>query len=482
MPIDILCVLEPGLLGVELKRRLEPSQVALATEESEIRKSLRLHGAELVVASTDLLASPIENWIREIRDLPDVPDVVLIHREEDPKFRAAMVRAGCMAVLAPELPVDDLVETLQALIQRRINQVRRVVHATSPLGRSRLQDFVSHSPAMHEFLAVARRVVDTDSSLLLLGETGTGKERLARALHEEGRRCDGPFVAVNCGAIPETLLESELFGHEKGAFTGASQARKGYFEQAEGGTLFLDEIGEIPLHLQVKLLRVLEDRRVQRLGAETSFALDCRMVAATNRDLEREVEAGRFRRDLYYRLAVVTLTIPALRQRSEDVQALFESYVEHFRIALNRPIYGVRAPAIEALVRYPWPGNVRELINVVERAVLLSRGPEIRLTDLPRAISSLAPAGSGSEGIGAPPTSESPPPWVDLPLREARREVLEGFERAYLSHQLRIARGRIGETARRVGISERSLYDLMRRYRLWKEDFRSDDPDPGVSS
>ncbi len=472
MPIDVVCALEPTALGRELKRRLGPANVTLVGSGREIGKALRAHAPEMVIAGTHLLPTPIEDWVREVCARPESPDVVLVHDREDSQFRAAAIRAGCLAVLGSALPIDELTETIQALVQRRFDSVRRAVHATSPLRESRLRDFVSLSPRMQEFVALARKVVDTDSSLLLLGETGTGKERLARAVHEEGPRSKGPFVAVNCGAFPESLLESELFGHEKGAFTGASRVRKGYFEQADGGTLFLDEIGEVPLHLQVRLLRVLEDRRVQRLGAEHSFAVDIRMVAATNRDLEQEVASGRLRRDLYYRLAVVTLTLPPLRERVEDVAALFSSYVEHFRVALNRPIYGVQPSALEALVRYQWPGNVRELINVVERAVLLSPGPEIRLIDLPRAISSQAPVALRFDAPEDSGTTGAPPPWAAKPLHEAKRDVVIEFERAYLAHLLRESGGRMGATARRAGINVRSLYDLMQRHGLRKEDFK----------
>ena len=474
MPIDLLCALEPEGRGRDLKRRLEHANVSLAAPRmSDLRSALRTVAPDLVVASTGFLPDDIEGWIAEIRELPEGPDVVLLHDGDDTTFRAAMIRAGCLGVLDANLASDELAETLQALVARRLNHIRLAIRATGPAERSSLEDFVSESPRMQEFLRLARKLVDADSSMLLLGETGTGKERLARAVHEEGPRAGGPFVAVNCGAFPETLLESELFGHEKGAFTGAARARRGYFEQADEGTLFLDEIGELPLHLQVKLLRVLEERRVRRLGAERPFPVDVRLMAATNRDLEQEVEAGRFRRDLYYRLAVVTLTLPPLRERVEDIPALIETYIEHFRIALNRPIFGVQAPALEAMTRYRWPGNVRELINVVERAVLLSPGPEVGLVDLPRAISSMAPD-SGGGATGAVPT----PTWRGKRLTEARHEVVGAFERAYLTDVLRATGGRIGESARRAGLSERSLYELMQRHGLRKEDFR---PRPGAA-
>ena len=469
MSIDVICALQPESLGRELERRLEHANVSLTAPHAQgLRSALRAATPDLVVASTGILPDGIERWIGEVRELPGTPDVVLVHDGDETTFRAAMIRAGCLAVLDANLPTDELVETLQALVLRRLSQMRLAVRATGPAERSSFEDFISRSASMREFIELARRVVDADSSLLLLGETGTGKERLARAIHEEGPRAAGPFVAVNCGAFPETLLESELFGHEKGAFTGAAQARKGYFEQADEGTIFLDEIGELPLHLQVKLLRVLEERGVRRLGAERSLQVDVRLLAATSRDPERAVAAGRFRSDLYYRLAVVTLQLPPLRDRAEDIPTLVETYVEHFRIALKRPIYGVQAPALEALAHYRWPGNVRELINVIERAVLLSPGPEIGLGDLPRAISSTA----STADVSTVPRPTDAPAWRGKGLSEARREVVGAFERAYLTDLLQATGGRIGESARRAGLSERALYDLMRRHGLRKEDFK----------
>ena len=213
---------------------------------------------------------------------------------------------------------------------------------------------------------------------------------------------------------------------------------------------------------------------MQRLGSERSFPVDVRVVAATNQDLEREVEAGRFREDLFYRLNVVTLTVPPLRERAEDVPALFESYLAFFRKELNRPVYGVQEAALEALVSYRWPGNVRELINVVERAVLLAPGPEVGLADLPSAISSRAAAGAAASGpLAPPPPGEARPPWLGRPLQDARRQVLDDFESRYLTHLLNEAGGRISTAARSAGINERSLYELMRRHGVRKEEFRT---------
>jgi len=323
-------------------------------------------------------------------------------------------------------------------------------------------------------MRVVNRVVKTDVPLLILGETGVGKERLARAIHAEGPRSAGPFITVNCGALPETLLESELFGHEEGAFTGAVRSRRGWFELAHRGTIFLDEIGELANHLQVKLLRVLQEHEIQRIGSEKSFKVDVRVMAATNRDLEEEIESGYFRKDLYYRLSVMTLTIPPLKDRIEDIPVLVESYIKYLRPRIGCEVFGISDEAQEALEQYLWPGNVRELINVIERAMLLCNDTEITLLDLPTNIS------GKSEGTTMNSASLLHPPdlgnlqeeWLQKPLQEVRKEVLEKFEHSYLSGLLRLTNGRVGETAKRAGIQSRSLFDKMQRLGLRKEDFK----------
>jgi DNA-binding NtrC family response regulator len=285
-------------------------------------------------------------------------------------------------------------------------------------------------------------------------------------MHAEGPRRRGPFVAVNVAALPEGLLESELFGHEQGSFTGAVRTHRGCFEMAHEGTLFLDEMGELPSHLQSKLLRVLEERKVVRVGGEAPIAVDVRVTAATNRDLEEEVRARRFRADLYYRLAVVTLTLPPLRERREDIPELARDHLDHFRVALGRDVRSLHPDAMAALVEHNWPGNVRELINVMERAVLLCPGPEIHREDLPRSVT-----GPPATRSGAAPFAPDDA-WRDRTLSQARREMNAVFERTYLEALLRSCSGRVGEAARRAGINERTLYELMRRHRLKKEDFR----------
>ena len=414
--------------------------------------------------------------IAEIRELPDRPDVVVLSGLTDPEEQAALQRAGCLAVVDPAVSDTSLRETLLAFVARRSQQSAPALSSPSEPGRSSLESFVSSSEAMQGFMIVARRIVRTDSTLLILGETGVGKEWLARAIHADGARGRGPFVAVNCAALSESLLESELFGHERGAFTGADRARRGFFELAHGGTIFLDEIAELPVHLQSKLLRVLEERKIRAVGGERLIDIDVRVMAATNRDLEKEMRDGRFRRDLYYRLDVVALTLPPLRERREDIPLLARRYIDHFNLLLGSNVRGITADALRRLEQHSWPGNVRELINTIERACLLCASDVITLEDLPHAL------GGQAGGAGATAGSLLREEWSELPWTEVRRRVLEQAERDYFENLLERCGGRVGEVARRAGIDPRSLYEKLRRYGLRKEDFRSNGGGPTIQA
>ncbi|MFH1144193.1 MAG: sigma-54 dependent transcriptional regulator [Candidatus Eisenbacteria bacterium] len=450
-------------------------EVIPISNAAELRERLTHEDFDLALIHRPLLAEHPEGLVHQIRELPNQPDVIVLSDDENAQDRAGIVASGCLAALNLGLTDGTLDKALDALILRRREEALRRFKADRPDKRYRLNDFILASPAMKNFVAMVRRVISSESPLLIIGETGVGKERLARATHAEGLRANGPFIAVNCAALPENLLESELFGHEQGAFTGATRQRRGYFELAHRGTIFLDEIGELPIHLQAKLLRVLEDRIVQRVGGERPIPVDVRLMAAANRDLEAEMHGGAFRPDLYYRLAVVTLTIPPLRQRSEDIVPLAQLYLQHFRRHLGRPVTGILPEALAALNSHTWPGNVRELINVIERAVLICSGHEIGLEDLPRAITGRILA--GQDGPLASKASlalllNADPSERLLTLKDARREMLSVFEKAYLARLLGQTGGRVGDTARLAGINERSLYDLMRRHGLRKEDFR----------
>jgi len=465
MLIRVLVAVDPPAVRRRVARLVRGPGVELTT--MSVRASLweRLNREEvdLVLLGTDGTEPPA-TFIAAIRELPDHPEIIVLRPREDAAERARLLASGCLAVLWLGLPDAMLTGTIKVFVDRRRDDALRRMRADRPDERYSLNDFIYESPAMQRFLALARRVVPSDSALLILGETGVGKERLARAIHAEGPRAGGPFLAVNCGALAESLLESELFGHEEGAFTGATRAHRGYFEMAHRGTLFLDEIGEMPPHVQVKLLRVLEDRRVLRVGGERPIKVDVRVMAATNRELEADVASKRFRSDLYYRLAVVTLTLPPLRERREDVPLLVRHYVEYFRALVGRPVTGASADAMAALAAYDWPGNVRELINVVERAVLLSPGPELQPADLPPGIVAGAERAGGA-GAGRPLADDA---WLGRPLADARA----AFEARYVAATLAATGGRVSEAARRAGVNPRTLFDLMRRHGLAKEAFK----------
>ena len=477
MLVRVALAIEEPELQARFRKLLEKSDVLVDTVESVdiLWETVSRENLDIVVVGRSLLGSSASEIVASLRTLPESPEVAVLCEKEEPEDRAALLGAGCLSVLNTSLPDAALAEALSALFQRRMEAVGEAFVPPEPARHPQLSDFVTASPAMQTFMDIVHRVVASDATLLIMGETGVGKERLARAIHAEGPRSAGPFIAVNCGALPEALLESELFGHEEGAFTGASRARRGWFELAHNGTIFLDEICEMPKHLQVKLLTVLQTREVQRVGAETTISIDVRVVAASNRDLLTEVEATNFRRDLYYRLSVVSLTIPPLRERREDIPRLVDDVLAHFRTEIPYHVENVSAEAMEALCRYDWPGNVRELMNVLERAMLLTTDDTVSIDDLPASMS--GPIEATETQLPALSVMEQermtiPSGWLELPLREARQKLLSEFERAYLTALLDVTRGRVGKTAERAGIRPRSLFDKMQRLGLRKEDYR----------
>ena len=312
-------------------------------------------------------------------------------------------------------------------------------------------DLVSKSPAMQKVFELSRVAAPSSSTILVLGESGTGKEVLSRAIHAESPRSAGPFVAVNCAALTESLLESELFGHEKGSFTGAVARRKGKFEAADGGTLLLDEVGDVSPKLQLELLRVLEERKFHRVGGNEPIQVDVRIIAATNRDLKKLVADGRFREDLFYRLNVIPITLPPLRERREDIPLLVERFVEGLAVELQKPLDGVTPEAMAALMAYPWPGNVRELRNVLERGAVVARGRRVDAPDL-----------------GLPSNADASAPAV-------QPGTLEDVERHYIEDVLSQTAGNVTQAARILAIDRVTLYKKIRKYGL-RRGAGEDDP------
>jgi len=312
------------------------------------------------------------------------------------------------------------------------------------LGGDSFEGMLGASPQMKPVFDTIRKVATSDAPVLILGESGTGKEMVAKAIHQRSHHKDGSFVAINCSAIPETLLESELFGHEKGAFTGAHVQRKGRIETASGGTLFLDEIGEIPLPLQVKLLRFLQEQTIERVGGRQPISINTRVVAATNADLKKAMAAGAFREDLFYRLAVVQMVLPPLRDREHDVRLLAQSFLHRFAVQANKPNLAFDPDALRALNRYPWPGNVRELENCVRRAAIMAEGRRVRVADLEL----------NAGGVGFGPVT----------LKDAR----EALEREMVQQALKKHGGKIAPAAADLGLSRPTLYELMEKLGISK--------------
>ncbi len=481
MLVHVRLTLADTALRVRLAELLIAVRCDVVVEDAEAARGLLSKSFDLAVLDATTLD---DGLLASLRALPDRPVLVVLDPDLDQPSTA--VAAGADAVLDARADPEQLGSAVVALVERR-REHRMERHRANQRKRRPEVAMVAISPPMRQAIERARRVAYADSPVLIQGETGVGKERIAALIHAEGPRSAHPFITVNCAAFPTELFESELFGHAKGSFTGAHRAQRGLFELAEGGVLLLDEIGEMPLLLQAKLLRAIQDHQIRPVGAEKSIAVDVRIIAATNRDLEAEVEAGRFRRDLYYRLCVVELRVPPLRERPEDIPALAEAYLRVQRDLLGREVESFSDVVHTALARYPWPGNVRELANVVERAVLLCADRSIGIADLPDGIGRYAPAHASIEAVPEPPIEiptevhtlaasgeiRLPAAWVERSWKEVRATLLLEGEREYLVALLRQERGRVGEVARRAGISSRALFDKMRCHGLRKEDFRA---------
>jgi len=471
MLVRILLIVDDAALERRLDRIFEPLETAVATapQKAVLWDRVKAFPTDLVVIGRSSLDHPIEKTVETIQALPERPEVIVVSEQEHAEERTRLLIAGCTAVVNMSLDDETLRKAFNAFVTRqRQTSIERLQHEIDT-PQAKLSDFDSVSTTMQTFLRIVKRVVEPDSSLLIQGETGVGKERLARAIHAASPRAASPFIPVILSAFPETLVEGELFGYEKGAFTGAVGARRGCFELAHGGTIFLDEIGELPAHIQVKLLRVLQDRVIQRLGSEHPVHVNVRVMAATNRDLQDEIKSEQFRRDLYYRLSVVTLDIPPLRQHPEDIPKLAERYLSEFRLRINNAVEGFTDESMRALIRYPWPGNIRELINVVERGVLLCEGTRIAMDDLPRTIVP-GPRQGSNESTALDLLFDGE--WRDRPWKDVRSAVVSTCEESYFSAQLTGTAGNLDETARRAGINPRSLYDLMQRHGMKKTDYR----------
>jgi DNA-binding NtrC family response regulator len=441
--------------------RREGYDVEMVGSGEEALARLRHSTFDLVLTDLVLGRGPSGmDLLREVkRTLPDTV-VVMITAHGSEKVAVEAMKLGAEDYIPKPFDNDEI----RLVVRRALERTRLAREHRILLERVQREfgfdNLIGTGPAMRGVFETVRKVAETDLTVLIRGDSGTGKELVAQALHQHSQRRTRPFIAVNCAAISRELVESELFGHEKGAFTGADARRVGRFEAADGGTIFLDEIGDMAPETQAKVLRVSQERSFERVGGTQPIEVDVRIVAATHRDLEREVEEGRFREDLYYRLRVVEIALPPLRERREDIPLLAERFLDQLAERLGRDRKRLSEEALAGLVRYAWPGNVRELRNVVEQAAVLSSGPAIEEEDLrlgPRAPS----ASSGSVDTA-------------LPFREAKQGAVEAFEREYLLRALRAHGGNVSRTAEAIGMVRQSLQQKIRELGLRDEDWSSD--------
>lgn len=414
---------------------------------------IRIAGEQMIDLVITDYKMPIKNGMEVLKEIKNInPEIAVIIITAYGNIETAVqaIKEGAFDFITKPIMLDDLEITINKAFERK-----RLISENKELREKlyekyRFEGIIYQSPEMEEVINIAGRSADSKASILIFGESGTGKELIAKTIHYASPRRDRPFIVVNCAALNENLLESELFGHEKGAFTGADRQRKGRFEQADGGTIFLDEVGDIPLATQVKLLRVLQERKFERVGGNQTIEVDVRVISATNRDLEKMVNEGTFRLDLYYRLNVISIKIPPLRERRSDILPLVNYFVKKFSSENNKQIEGISKEALDILLKYDYPGNVRELENIIQRSVVLARDKILTTDDMPIYIKSIK--------------SES-----ELNIVKGKislDDAVEELERRLISEALRLNNGNQTKSAEYLGISERNLRYKLKKYNM----------------
>jgi DNA-binding NtrC family response regulator len=457
----ILVVDDQGAHRDLCRSALNDAGFAVVTASSGAEALERLRGASFGLVLTDQIMPGMSGLelLRDIRrERPRLP-VIIVTAHGTVETAVDAMKAGASDFIPKPFTPEELL-----LVVRRVLEHQDLAEEVRTL-RERVGDpyrfdrIVSKSPRMTEIFEMVRNLADLDTTVLITGETGTGKELVAHAIHYNSHRRDQRFVRINCGALTETLLESELFGHERGAFSGAVQARRGKFEYASGGTLLLDEIGDISPAMQLKLLRVLQEKEIQRVGGNETIVVDVRILATTNKNLEAAMAAGAFRSDLYYRLNVARIQLPPLRERMEDVPLLAEHFLRAFCEKTGRILRGIGRDAMNTMMDYDWPGNVRELANTIERAAVMAKEDHLAGIELP-----LRPGRSRPE--------EPDASLIDQPFKDGRQHALAHYEKIYLVQCLRRYHGNIGQSAQHCGVDAKTFYRKMQEYGLDKRDFK----------
>lgn len=452
---------EPNIrrfLSESLRKRGHVVESAASAEEA-LEKIAQI-AVDLVILDINLPGMDGLSALSQIQSFDEPPPVVMITAYGDVKSAVKAMKLGAYDYISKPFEIAELEHIIENVSE--VISLRRQVHVLKrQAAEPQFSGMIGESPAIREVLRTITKIAGSPSATVLItGESGTGKELAARAIHKLSARSNGPFVALNCTAIQETLLESELFGYERGAFTDAKKSTAGLIEIASGGTLFLDEIGDMSVKLQSKLLRVLQERVIRRLGGHRDIPIDVRVIAATHRDLQEEILRGRFREDLYFRLAVVPLRMPRLQERTEDIPLLVREFIREFTQDLSKPMMEMDAEAMSALMRYSWPGNVRELRNLIERLVILEESRTLTLSHLPRSISSQPPQ---------PPRLFSEP---ETGFRETKARMVARFEKEYLTYLLTRFQGNVSRSAREAGLERSGFQRLMQRHGLKSEDFK----------
>ncbi|GFN22845.1 sigma-54-dependent transcriptional regulator [Thermanaeromonas sp. C210] len=437
------------------QRLLERMGYECTTLRDSTRSAEAIAEVQPDIVLTDLVMPQLDG-LEVLRITQDIlPDalVIIITGYATVESAVKAMKDGAFDYLPKPFSAEQLEVTLKRAVERLALREENQILRSQLEERYNFANLIGANGGLQQVVEILRKASDCDANVLILGESGTGKELVARSIHANSKRRQGPFIAVNCASLPDELLESELFGHEKGAFTGAHASKEGLMELAHKGTLFLDEIGELSWSLQAKLLRALEERAFRRVGGTKEIKVDVRVLAATNRNLEEAVERREFREDLYYRLNVITITLPPLRERRQDIRLLANHFLQHFSRQMGKPVKGISPKALELLQQYSWPGNVRELRNAIERAVALCDSKVIMPEDLPEKLQKKEDVFYTS-------------PRVDLPFHKAKAQWIETFEVRYLLELLKKNGGNISQAAREAGVNRKTIHRLLKKHKI----------------